>query len=224
MKEISDREKIDRLCDDTGYLKLFSFDAAQYVRLFVFERGESVLSEGGEFDGFLYYLTQGRVKLFLTLSNGKTALLDFYRAPCFLGEMELLGVYGETFEVKTLERCSLLALPVERCREQMMTDCVFLKNLCVRLAEKERRRAVALSGLQGFSLSARLADFVLSASVDGMYREKNRDASEYLGVTYRHLSGTLSEFVSSGYLKKANGGYVIADEDALRRLSEDFRR
>ncbi len=224
VKGSQDRAELERVCRSSGYLELFSFDVLPFVTLVRVERGRQIMCDGGAFDGYLYYLVEGRVKLGLGLPNGKTALLDFYRAPCFLGEMELLGVYGESFEVRALERCTLLALSAKSCGERLMGDSVFLRNLCVSLAGKERRRALALSKAQGFSLSARLADFVLNASCGGLYREKNTDAAAYLGVSYRHLGGTLAEFVREGLLVKEEGGYRIADERALARLAEDVRR
>ena len=62
----------------------------------------------------------------------------------------------------------------------------------------------------------RLAHFILFAAFDGIYHERNTDASAYLGVSYRHLTQVLGEFTQYGYLKRMQGGYYITDEHALR--------
>jgi len=42
------------------------------------------------------YLLSGRAKLFLSHENGRISLINFLNAPCFIGEMELLGAHEAT--------------------------------------------------------------------------------------------------------------------------------
>lgn len=222
MEEIRDAAMVRRFLERSDFASYFSFPIAPLTRLFCAARGEDILREGAPSDEMLYYMVEGRAKLRLSLPNGKAALLDFPKAPCFLGEMELLGVRGETLGVRALERCWLLALPVRECRERLLSDCAFLVYLCRYLGEKERRKTVALSRAQGYPLANRLAEFVLSASSGGQYRERNTDASEYLGVSYRHLQQVLGDFVRAGYLAREGRGYRVADEAALRALAREM--
>ena len=46
---------------------------------------------------------------------------------------------------------------------------------------------------------------------------------ELMGTSYRHLLRTLREFCENGYLVRENGGYLIADEEALKRLAGSIR-
>ena len=70
--------------------ELFSFDIEPFCSIVKFESGESILEEGTDASP-LYYLMEGRAKLFLTHENGRTSLVSFLDAPCFIGEMEFLG-------------------------------------------------------------------------------------------------------------------------------------
>ena len=79
-----------------------------------------------------------------------------------------------------------------------------------------------LMQMQGFPLMNRLAQLVLTASIDGVYAERNTDASAYLGTSYRHLTQTLAEFVDKGYLIKGSCGYRIRNKASLMLLASEM--
>ena len=221
MEEVADSALLRGFLENTDFETHFSFPVSDIVRLYRAERGDYILSEGGSACNTLYYMVIGRAKLLCSAPNGNISLLDFFKAPCFIGEMELLGVCTETLGVCALEECFLLALPTEGYRERLLSDSRFLRRLCLYLGEKERKKALALVQSHSYPLSNRLADFILLAgSEKGLYREKSTDACAYLGVSYRRLQQVLAEFSRSGYIEKADGGFRILDLAALRRLSD----
>lgn len=222
LKQILAKEEIRRCLVESDFESCFSFSIKEDVRLYLADKGDDILKEGEKSDGFLYYMVSGRAKLFCSLSNGKTSLLDFLQGDCFIGELELLSVRKSTMGVKALSPCFLLALPIEKYRSRLLSDACFLRILCMNLAKKEERRIRALSSTQGFPLANRLAHFVLFAAIDGIYTERNTDASAYLGVSYRHLTQMLGEFTQYGYLKKTKGGYGITNEEALKLLADEL--
>ncbi len=222
LKQIFSKEEIRRCLEKSDFESFFSFSIKEDVRLYLAEKGDDILKEGEKFDGFLYYMVSGRAKLFCSLSNGKTSLLDFLRGDCFIGELELLNVRKSSMGIKALSTCFLLALPIEKYRSSLLSDACFLRILCTTLAEKEEQRMYALLNTQGFPLANRLAHLVLFASFDGVYTERNTDASAYLGVSYRHLTQVLGEFTQYGYLKRTQDGYLITNEQALRLLADEL--
>lgn len=222
LKQIFSKEEIRSCLEKSDFESFFSFSIKEDVRLYLADKGDDILKEGEKFDGFLYYMVSGRAKLFCSLSNGKTSLLDFLRGDCFIGELELLNVRKSTMGIKALSTCFLLALPIEKYRSSLLSDACFLRILCTTLAEKEEQRMYALLNTQGFPLANRLAHFVLFASFDGVYTERNTDASSYLGVSYRHLTQVLGEFTQYGYLKRTQDGYLITNEQALRLLADEL--
>ncbi len=222
MKQIFDKNEIQRCLAESDFESCFSFPVKEDVRLYFADRGDDIMKEGEKSDGFLYYMVSGRAKLFCSLSNGKTSLLDFLQRDCFIGELELLIVRKSTMGIKALSPCFLLALPIEIYRSRLLSDACFLRILCRTLAEKEERRVHALLSTQGFPLANRLAHFVLFAASDGIYNERNTDASAYLGVSYRHLTQMLGEFTQNGYLERTQTGYRITNEQALKLLSDEL--
>lgn len=222
MKQIFDKNEIQRCLAESDFESCFSFPVKEDVHLYFADRGDDIMREGEKSDGFLYYMVSGRAKLFCSLSNGKTSLLDFLQRDCFIGELELLSVRKSTMGIKALSSCFLLALPIEMYRSRLLSDACFLRILCKTLAEKEEQRVYALLSTQGFPLANRLAHFVLFAASDGIYNERNTDASAYLGVSYRHLTQMLGEFTQNGYLERIQTGYYITNEQALKLLADEL--
>lgn len=222
LKQIFDKEEINHCLAESNFESFFSFSIMDDIHLFIANKGEYILKEGEKSDGFLYYMVSGRAKLFCSLSNGKTSLLDFLHGKCFIGEMELLSVRKSTMGIKALSPCYLLAIPIEKYRSRLLSDANFLRIMCLTLAKKEEQRAYALLRTQGFPLANRLAHFILFTAYNGQYTERNTDASAYLGVSYRHLTQMLCEFTQLGYLSKIKGGYLIVNEKELKLLADEL--
>ena len=193
---------------------IFGFDIRPYTTIREFEPEEFMIREG-ERPECLYYLLEGRAKLFLSQENGRISLINFIEAPCFIGEMELLDENRLPQGVKAISRCRCYQMNVSECRERMLQDTKFLRYLCSFLSEKATQNTTNYMRNQSYSLKVRLAEFILKMSVNGYYREPHTEVSEFLGVTYRHLLYVLAEFVKEGILKKTRYGYRIEDEEKL---------
>ena len=197
----------------------FSFDIRPYTSVVKFDSKEKILHEG-ENICFLYYLIDGRAKLFLSHENGRISLINFLNAPCFIGEMELLGAQETANGVTAITPCTCYAINIEKCRDKMLNDVKFLRYLCLFLSQKAIGNTYNYSRNQSYPLEVRLANFILLTSCNRIYREKHTEVSEFLGVTYRHLLYVLADFVKRGYLKKTKQGYYIQDLDALRNITK----
>lgn len=197
----------------------FGFDIMPYTTTVSFESGDRIMQEGTQ-PAFLYYLVEGRAKLFLSHENGRISLINFLNAPCFIGEMELLGAQKTANGVTAVTCCTCLAIRIEECRELLLNDTVFLRHLCLFLSKKAIGNTYNYSLNQTYPLEVRLANFILMTEHAGLYREKHSETAEFLGVTYRHLLYVLADFVKRGLLKKTEQGYRIADRDTLRKIAD----
>ena len=101
--------------------ELFSFDVRPFLEERVFAPGEFILREGS-FPQHLYFLTQGRAKIYTTHKNGKVSLLNFPAAPDLIGDMELLEVRRESLCVQALTRCHFWVVDSRRCLPQLRED------------------------------------------------------------------------------------------------------
>lgn len=168
----------------------------------------------------LYLLLSGRISIHALLPNGKRRILRTDRAPALLGEMELLERTPFAMSVQALESCRLIRLPFACCREELILDPVFLRKLAILLGNKERTGIDRLFAAVGYPLPVRLAHFILETREGDRYLVRKVEAADSLGVSYRHLSQVLSDFVQAGYLTKQGRVYILADEGALRALAD----
>ena len=216
---IDEREKLEKSYNHFPLSGYFSFDIHPYTSIVKFDSTESILREG-EPPSFLYYLIDGRAKLFLSQGNGRISLINFLNAPCFIGEMELLGAQEMANGVTAITPCTCYAIHIIKCKDLILNDTKFLRHLCLFLSQKAIVNTYIYSKNQSYPLEVRLANFILLTSCNHLYREKHTEVSEFLGVTYRHLLYVLADFVKRGFLKKIEQGYYIQDINALRKIAE----
>lgn len=213
--EISHMEiKMGTFKDNELFSEIFDMDIRPYLELKEFEPDEFIMREG-ERSEYLYYLTEGRAKLFLSQENGRISLINFIEAPCFIGEMELLDEQRLPQGVKAISRCKCYRIRMSECRKELLQDTKFLQYLCRFLSEKATGNTNNYMRNQAYPLKVRFADFILKMSVNGYYREPHTEVAEFLGVTYRHLLYVLAQFVEEGMLEKTKHGYRIVDEGSL---------
>ena len=223
MTEINEVEVLEEYYNHFPLSDYFSFDIRPYTSIVKFDSMESILREG-ESPGFLYYLIDGRAKLFISQANGRISLINFLNAQCFIGEMELLGAQETANGVTAITPCTCYAIHITKCKEQILNDTKFLRYLCLFLSQKAIRNTYNYSKNQSYPLEVRLANFILMTSCNLLYREKHTEVSEFLGVTYRHLLYVLADFVKRGFLKKTEQGYYIQDLNTLRKIAEGIEQ
>lgn len=219
MIEINEVEVLEEYYNHFPLSDYFSFDVRPYTSIVKFDSTESILREG-EAPDFLYYLIDGRAKLFISQGNGRISLINFLDAQCFIGEMELLGAQEAANGVTAITPCTCYAIDIIKCKAQMLNDTKFLRYLCLFLSQKAIGNTYNYSKNQSYPLEVRLADFILLTSCNKLYREKHTEVSEFLGVSYRHLLYVLADFVKRGILEKTEQGYYIRDLKALRKIAE----
>ncbi|MEL4013705.1 transcriptional regulator YeiL [Dryocola clanedunensis] len=221
MKEIHNDSLRLQFIERSGYKALFSTEVVNDARLFHVEAGDFIVREGHQ-PLFLFYLVRGRARLYATQPNGRVSLIDFFAAPCFVGEIELVNQGHEPRDVQAIEECWCLALPMKSYRPLLLGDTLFLRNLCVALSQKNYRNIVSLTQNQSFPLVNRLAAFILLTQSGDVYDEKHTQAAEYMGVTYRHLLFVIAQLTREGLLQKQKSGYAIRNRKALVALAEEM--
>lgn len=201
---------------------LFSFPVDEFMEVHEYQRDEWIIQEGMRPD-FLFYIIEGKAKIYVTHQNGKVSLLNFINANDYIGEMELLNEVYYTKGIQASTKTICFALPVHRCRTQLLEDAKFLRELTRFLSKKATLMATKYSQSLAFPLENRLADFILQIADEGVYKEKHVTVCDYLGVSYRHLLHVLTQFCDKGYLQKEGRYYQIKQHHSLYELAEMLR-
>lgn len=166
-------------------------------------------------------MIKGNAKLYLTHKNGKVSLINFLKAPCFIGEMELVKAQKYTNGIQALSNCICFCLDISKCGKYLLNDTVFLRYLCSFLSKKAIQNTANYTQNQSYPLKNRLASFILLTNNNGLYTEKHSEVCEYLGVSYRHLLHVIADFCKSNILKKTTIGYKIINIELLSKLAKD---
>lgn len=198
---------------------LFTFPINPYIQVCQFERGEFIYKEGS-YPQYLYYLVEGKAKLYVTHKNGKVSLINFIQPLTFMGEVELLNSNRYSKAIQTVTQTICLAIPVSICKEKLLTDVTFLRYLCNFLSEKATMISAKYTQNQAYPLENRLASFILLSADGNFYKEKHTEVCEYLGVSYRHLLHVLAQLCKTNIIEKQSKGYIIRDKELLEKLTK----
>ncbi|WP_082232086.1 transcriptional regulator YeiL [Halobacillus massiliensis] len=197
---------------------LFSFDIEESLEILEYERDEWIIKEGMRPD-YLFYVIEGRAKIYVTYQNGKSSLINFINADEYIGEMELVNEIYYTKGIQASTKTVCYAIPLQRFRDTLLEDTKFLRELTKFLSIKASRMAEKYSQSLSFPLENRLADFILQTADGQVYKEKHVTVCDFLGVSYRHLLHVLSQFCEKGYLQKEGHEYRIRERGRLLELA-----
>lgn len=200
----------------------FSFDITPFLHVYEFEKGEFIFHEQS-YPEALFYMIEGKAKLYITHKNGKISLIDFLTSPTFMGEIELLNEAHYSKGIQTVTKTICLAVHFRDVKEKLLADPVFLKMLCLFLSTKTTSMTAKYTQNQAYPLENRLASFILLSSDHDFYKEKHTEVCEYLGVSYRHLLFVLAQFTEAGYLTKQNRGYLLSNRTRLEQLASEIQ-
>lgn len=216
--EVYKGEKKRLYLENHSIAHLFSDPVEKFMEVHEYKRDEWIIQEGMRPD-YLFYVMEGKAKIYITHQNGKVSLLNFINANEYIGEMELLHdvYYTKGIQVSTKTIC--IALPIHYYRKQLLEDTKFLRELTKFLSGKATLMAAKYSQSLAFPLENRLADFILQTADEGVYKEKHVTVCDYLGVSYRHLLYVLTQFCEKNYLQKVGRNYHIKQYQSLYELA-----
>ncbi len=157
-----------------------------------FKKHESIYKEGS-FPKGIYFLNNGKVKIFKTHEMGKEFITDLYKEGDFFGYLALMdeSKYSETAEA--LDECEVCFIPKEDFYSLLFQNSQvskkFIRMLSDNLAEKEEQ----LVKLAYNSVRKRVADALVA-----LYNRYKKDNNENFSINISredlaNLSGTATE-------------------------------
>lgn len=197
----------------------FSYNIQPHIELHIYEKGDFICCEDG-FPSHLFFLVEGRTKIYTTHSNGKVSLIEFNSPLTLFGEMEFVGTRKTSIPVQAMEKCICIAVRLEQCRNLLLNDATFLFHLSKYLADRTIKNARNFVSNQAHSLEERLCNFILTAETNGVFSVKLAEASEFLGVSYRHMQRAIANLCNQNVLSRSKEGYVIQDYPYLQEHSK----
>lgn len=171
----------------------------------------------------LQFMAEGCAKVYSVMDNGRAALHSMFQGFEVIGDLELLRGYPEaTTDIQAVTDVVLLTIPLERCREALLADAYMLRVLGEELARKLERSSRQATQNMLYSLSVRLAAYILFAARDGLFSENLLHVSEHMATSYRHLLRTIKAFCECGALRRVGQGQYAIDAEKLVRESANL--
>ena len=207
---------------------LFSKAMIGTLEIIKFSRLEYICKEEAAMEQ-LIFLVEGKAKVFKSLANGKSLLISFYTPFEVIGDLELVKDRPASCTVQAISTCYGLALPMKKAREELSTDCKFLRFACASLAKKLDYISINSSINLLYPLEKRLASYINTVAVlmEGSngeeylgFNENLTYLAELLGTSYRHLLRTLNDLCARGVIHKEKEGYRVVDKVHLNRIGD----
>ncbi|MCT8975277.1 transcriptional regulator YeiL [Clostridium sp. CX1] len=229
MKRINDSKLINQYIEKYNINEFFSKDIKPYTELFLFSKGDHVCREG-ESLRHLFFLVEGKAKVYSSLSNGKTILICFYNSGSIIGDVEFMKLEPANSNFQVIEDSYCIAISLERVREYLLDDTKFMQFMCRSLSEKLIRLSKSSSINLLYPLENRLASYILATATSTyinearamIFSENLTELANLLGTSYRHLLRTLKMLCKSEILEKKNTYFKIIDLDRLKNLAADL--
>ncbi len=222
MNIVTKKEIVESYVNSEQFKKLFPESVLPYVFLVHYQASEVIIQQG-IVPEYLFYLVQGKCTIREYFPNGKAMILNSIYPYSLVGEIELVNEQDLSLSVSALTDCNLLAIPLDPCKELLLNDVSFLRQLSTILALKERQASKKLSHIFGYPLKNRLADFILENRQGDWFTIRKVEIAESLGVTYRHEENLKKQFIKECCLEHCKPDYLITDLQGLEELTKDFR-
>jgi CRP/FNR family cyclic AMP-dependent transcriptional regulator len=196
----------------------------RYAKHVTLKRGATIFSRGDPGTSLIAVIS-GVVKISISSSEGRSAILNLLEAGEIFGEIALLDGLSRTADATANTNCELIVIDrrefIPFVRSQPTLAMKFVELLCARLRwSSDQIGQIILQDLPG-----RLAGALLRVS-DKHKREPQgrtisltqQEISEMVGATRESINKQLREWATGGWVRLEHGAVVVLKPAALREL------
>lgn len=192
---------------------------------------EVVLERGREVT-HAYLLTRGAVEIFQRSADGQGLLVKVLRAPALFGVLEVVADEKHWLEsVRTYADASVHQISQAAFQKTLQDEpkaaLECLRDTCAAFCSAARREPAAMAPVD-VRLACVLLAYVHAASQawDGgrqiLGKRTQSDLAQTIGASERSVNGCLKEWKASGLVTKADGLYIVHDEDKFADLAGEL--
>ena len=211
------------------HLKEFfcSFDLNK-IQLRSYTKGESMIVAGEPVQN-IFFLVEGKVKIFTVTPEDKRLIIRFAKAPVTLGDIEFANEEAAVNFVEASTDCLALCISYKNVKETIGDKPDFLYYLLQSIAQKFRAKTSFTSFMVLHPVEVRFASYLLSISTDSkgtLFREEMKNSSlldiaDMIGTSYRHLNRVIQKLCEQKIIEKVNGAIHIKKIEELRELAKE---
>lgn len=191
------------------------------MTLKTFKKGDYVISQG-EQPQFMYFIVEGRLKIFAASDDGKKLIIAFTQPLNVLGDIEFVQRKPYLNTVEAITDGKMLALPIHIIHEHGLQHLPFTSYLLDTITGKFYANAYSSHFNMLHSVDVRFASYILSITTDTDYVSIHdiRDVADLIGTSYRHLNRIIAQLCEQGYIERAQRTIRILQRAELLRLAK----
>jgi CheY-like chemotaxis protein/CRP-like cAMP-binding protein len=179
-----------------------------------------LLFEEGEYPRYLYFINEGKLKIFKTNEDGKEYIIDILGPGSFIGYTDLLKGLNHSDSAAAIDDSSISQIPREDFFSLVNSDWDVASQLFKMLADNVASKEDQLLQLAYNSVRKRVADALLL-----LYVKENEpiqilrdDLARIVGTAKESVIRMLTEFKEDGHIEIKNGVIFIKDPEKLRNI------
>ena len=189
-------------------------DILSHIHCRSFPKKTQIVTEGDDSHS-LYFLLEGRVKVYLDDDNGKEIIVNIHSAGEFFGELGLIKSIPRTASVLTLEDSRLGIMPESDFRRCLSSYPAFaislIENLSTRLIEATE--TIRKLGLMDVYRRIAVTFLNLSEEIDGVriINEKltQQNIASRVGASREMVARILKDLRAGGYISQEDNKIII---------------
>ncbi|QHW29789.1 cyclic nucleotide-binding domain-containing protein [Paenibacillus rhizovicinus] len=220
MKEIAAADRLEGYLVQYALEEIFPSALRQHLVLYRFEPDEALCTQGEE-PQHIFYLVQGKVKIYTTSAEGNTLLLNFTSPLGVLGEIECLSELNNLNTVTAVTAVEAIGVH-KRWLRLYREEVPFLQFMLQMISEKFYSKSVALSFNLLYPVEIRLASYLLSVTSPGEAKVSTanlKDMANLIGTSYRHLNRVILNFCRMQLVERSRGTLMIKDRAGLEAVA-----
>ena len=203
-----------------GITDAFTRELASLGRLRTYPKNTVFITEGDSSDS-VFVILSGKVKVFISDSEGHEMILDMQGAGEYVGEMALDGK-PRSASVMTLEPSTFAVVAREPIREAIRNNPDFALDMISKIIDRARIATSSVKDLALLDVYGRVARLLLNLSVekDGklLIPEKitQQEIAERVGASRDMVSRIFRDLSAGGYISVENRFITINKKPPAR--------
>ena len=208
--------------------KIFNPLGINQFELLHIPKGQVICSKGDEIND-MYFLVEGKVKIYTTTLDDKRLILRFQKALGIIGDIEFIQGTSVLHTIEASTKCSVLKLPYQILRKAAANDPRFLSFLLNVITSRFRAKTDAATLNLLYPVEVRLASYLLSTTTDDerlLFHEEAKDSSlmdiaDMVGTSYRHLNRVIKKLCNDQVIERSEGRLYVKDVKKLREIAKN---
>lgn len=160
MQLVTDSAIKENILKNLDFSDMFATDILSISTVHSASKGEYIIQEG-EFEDNLFIFLSGKLKVFTVSSAGKNITFGVIKDQCLIGEVATLWQQPPVANVLATEISYFLKIPLAEHRETLLSDNIFLRNLCKNMSGKITSLNNRFANIVAVSCEVRLSAFIL---------------------------------------------------------------